>query len=546
MSTESSPATAFAQTAQVWLLEELYRDLGIAKRDYNLLLKKDNPTLPDVLDEPEKDYLRGLLAGQDAQGIADEFHLSVKHIRTELSRKVYRYVEQLTHRKVKHWSEVPLFLENYRRQGLIWPNFSTSRVIDLEAAPDVSAFQGRKTELDQLHQGLIAEPLNIVLLWGKSGVGKSLLAAQLVRGLCRDQEMKFQAVVWRSLRHRPRLSDLIASLKARLAPDVEAKPQWSAPDLLGWLRQRPCLLILDDWQTVAPDSQYIDLFQSLASQSHPSTVLLISVQQPPELAQFSGDAQVRDWHLRGLNDTDALELLKQLPLEVKPSDRQTLIQRYQGHPQALRLAVTALNTQYGGDLGQFLASTSLMVSDPVGQVVQAQLEHLNPAVRSLLDWLTIAQAQPVTLAQLTDIISGGAETTKVSQGLAELQRRDWVSLEPDRHPPRFVLDPSVAKSLRQQLSDRFLDAIWRVCHRQPLDPDSILQSHLLVWPETTAEPKLLRVVQTRLRQRFDTPQDWQQLWQQIDTQVMPTPQGAFGYTRKNWAMLRGESPQSEP
>ncbi|MDJ1173062.1 NACHT domain-containing protein [Roseofilum capinflatum] len=535
MPTEQNPSPAFSRASQVWLLEELYRDLGTAKQAYD---SKQPPTLEDQ----EKEFLRGLLCGHDAKEIGQVLHLSEKHVRTELSRKIYRYVEQLTGRKVKHWSEVPLFLEQYRRGGITWPTYSALRSIDLIQAPNIDRFLGRKAELDTLKFWFTSEQTQLLLLWGKYGVGKSLLVAKLAVTLAEEKETPFQVVVWRSLLNFPRLSDLIASLKPLLAPDVEPKEQWLTVDLLRWLHNYPCLLILDDWQAVCgaklgeqPSHDYSHLLQSLSQQTHRSCIVLISEQQPAEYAQLLNDEAVRELRLKGLCESDALELLDRLNIQGTPTERQTLIQRYQGNPRALSMAAMTLKNQWHDNLEPFLESTSLFIGDAVAQAVQAQLNHLQPEVRSLLDWLTIAENQSVTLEELTQAISGGVEQSKVSNSLSQLQRLDWVMIAPETHPPGFQLDPMIAKYMRQQLSDRFINGIWQVCQTQQLEPNSVLQTHLLVWPESNNEQKLLKVVKTRLNQGFDSPLAWQKIWQETHNQAIAN--FLVGYTRRNWLLL---------
>jgi hypothetical protein len=76
----------FPEAISTWKLNELYHDLAVIKGH--------------ALTDWEKTCLRGLLCRYSPKHIAQQTYWTVNSLRTELSRRLYRYIEGLTHRQV--------------------------------------------------------------------------------------------------------------------------------------------------------------------------------------------------------------------------------------------------------------------------------------------------------------------------------------------------------------------------------------------------------------------------------------------------------------
>lgn len=76
----------FAEAISTWKLSELYHDLAIIKGH--------------ALTDWEKTCLRGLLCRYSPKYIAQQTYWTVNSLRTELSRRLYRYIEGLTYLQV--------------------------------------------------------------------------------------------------------------------------------------------------------------------------------------------------------------------------------------------------------------------------------------------------------------------------------------------------------------------------------------------------------------------------------------------------------------
>ncbi|MBI1882452.1 MAG: winged helix-turn-helix domain-containing protein, partial [Chloroflexi bacterium] len=77
----------------------------------------------------------------------------------------------------------------------------TVQNLDWGEAPGVTAFYGREAELAQLEQWLTADRCRLVAILGMGGIGKTVLAARIVKRV----SPQFDSVIWRSLLNAPPL-----------------------------------------------------------------------------------------------------------------------------------------------------------------------------------------------------------------------------------------------------------------------------------------------------------------------------------------------------
>ncbi len=118
----------FPEAISAWKLSELYHDLAVIKGH--------------ALTDWEKTCLRGLLCRYSPKHIAQQTYWTVNSLRTELSRRLYRYIEGLTYRQVSatkvSWNTIADSLDElgYRQVAV-----SASAVIDqpaiLDTAPSI-------------------------------------------------------------------------------------------------------------------------------------------------------------------------------------------------------------------------------------------------------------------------------------------------------------------------------------------------------------------------------------------------------------------------
>jgi tetratricopeptide (TPR) repeat protein len=118
----------FTEASATWKLAELYQDLGTIKGN--------------ALTEWEKTCLRGLLCRHSPKHIAQQTYWTVNSLRTELSRRLYRYIEGLTRRQVStakiSWNTIADSLDElgYKQVTVLPIAFGASAAINLPTVVD--------------------------------------------------------------------------------------------------------------------------------------------------------------------------------------------------------------------------------------------------------------------------------------------------------------------------------------------------------------------------------------------------------------------------
>ncbi len=318
--------------------------------------------------------------------------------------------------------------------------------VNWNAIPNLGRFHGRRQELDLLHRWISQEDQRLIALFGLTGQGKSALAAAFVRELAAHKEgkqtweqkagtvaalkergakstgqeaqplpeVRFERILWRSLKEAPPLAELVKSWLVALTN----QPWASLPNymdaqidcLIDILRQRPCLLILDQVEALMQGGRragcyrpeytpYADLFRRILEQSHRSCLILISRERPIDFARL--ETQVTGLQvlpLAGLTSNESRELLQSQKLSGSVESITNLVWRYSGHPLALTQVVTLLHELFAGDLAAFLQMQAF-IFDELRELLDQQFERLLPLEQELL-CLLATERRPMTLQEM--------------------------------------------------------------------------------------------------------------------------------------------------
>jgi len=128
------------------------------------------------------------------------------------------------------------------------------RTQDWGEAPDVLDFVGRADDLATLRKWVLEEHCRLAAVLGMGGIGKTALTSQLGH----DLASSFQRVYWRSLRDALPTTQWLASVIVFLSGQQVVPPEGEGSRLavlLELLRGRPCLLMLDNFETVLEPGQ---------------------------------------------------------------------------------------------------------------------------------------------------------------------------------------------------------------------------------------------------------------------------------------------------
>ncbi len=286
----------------------------------------------------------------------------------------------------------------------------------------------------------MTEQQRLVVILGMGGMGKTTLAAGLVRNVAD----RFTHTLWRSLINAPPLADILHGWVQTLTGNLET--EWPAHAdaqlalLFDQLRRQPCLLVLDNVESILRDAamdphtagayrsgyaEYGQFFLRMAESPHRSCLLLTSRELPQELVRIAQNSQlVRLLTLPGLALDAGQSLFAGAGLVGTVDQQQALLARYSGNPLALQLMVKTIQDFFVGDIAAFLSDETLFFAD-IRQVLDQQFARLAPLEQALLLWLAI-EREPVTLPILQADLARAGSKSGVLETLLALQRRSLL------------------------------------------------------------------------------------------------------------------------
>jgi hypothetical protein len=248
----------------------------------------------------------------------------------------------------------------------------------------------------------------MVAVLGIGGIGKTMLAARLTQ----DVAPEFERVCWRSVRNAPPITEWLGGVIGFLSNQQLIPPEGEAArldQLLQLLRDRRCLLVLDNFETVLEAGRYDRSYragyagygatvQAIGQAGHQSCLVLTSREAPPELGALVGGA-VRVLELGGLGVAEAQLLLADKQLSGNADDWVSLVVRFGGNGLALKIVGESVRELFGGDLLTFLEETGSTVFGGMRRLLAEQIERSSPLEQDVLRTLAI-EREPVTLAEL--------------------------------------------------------------------------------------------------------------------------------------------------
>lgn len=343
---------------------------------------------------------------------------------------------------------------------------------DWGEAPDVGPLYGRAAELGVLTRWIEADACRVVAVLGTGGIGKTSLAVRLAQ----DLAPAFDRLVWRSLRNALPFSEWLAETATVLAHQPAALPDGEDARLLRLLqllRERRCLLVLDDLETVLEPGTssaryregcegYGALLRLVAETAHGSCLLLTSREEPVELAPLEGGyGAVRALRLGPLDEAAGRAVLADRALVGVASAWAELVERYGGNPLALRIVGETIREVFGGDIGAFLTHGQAVFGG-VRRLLDEQLARLSPPERDVLVRLALGR-EPLTFDELVADLGAPAQRGEVLEAVEALQRRSL--LERGDRRATFTPQPLVLEHVTDDHLERVADEIVR---RQPM------------------------------------------------------------------------------
>jgi WD40 repeat protein/DNA-binding XRE family transcriptional regulator len=307
--------------------------------------------------------------------------------------------------------------------------------VDWGDAPEVSHLYGREPELAVLTEWLLAQHCRVVSLLGMGGIGKTSLAAKLAQ----EVAPRFERVYWRSLRDATLPGEWLEGA-IRFLSDQQVVPPAAESErlvaLLGLLRTRRCLLVLDNLETLFEPGQaearyraglagYGRLLQAIGEASHQSCLVLTSREAPAELAVL-GSETVRIFPLGGLGADEARRVLAPKQLVGNNEQWVELTGRFGGNGLALRLVGERIRELFGGEIGLYLEEEGASsVFGGIRQLLDEQVGRSSAAEQQVLQALAAAR-EPLRLPDLLSTLGESLGRGAVLEAVEALRRRSLV------------------------------------------------------------------------------------------------------------------------
>ena len=443
----------FLEATKLWNLKSLYTDLAKQKQKNT---KKETKLTPI-----EKACLRGLLSGCSPRTIATALNWTSASISVELTKGLYRYVELLTGRQqnvVKNWRDISQWLETAGYKTSIPRQ-------DWGESPDISVFYGRIEELTVLEQWIVRDNCRLVTLLGMGGIGKTALAGQLAKEI----QGKFDFVFWRSLHYAPSINqllvDLIQFLDNQQQCDLSEKTEVLISRLRKCLRQKRCLVVLDDAENIMRCrthaghyrdgyERYAQLMRQVALERHQSCLLLISREKPLQIELLEHKTTcVRSLQLKGLPKEEGRKILESKGFLREQKEWDELITIYRGHCLALHLVAPIIQDFFDGSVSQFLSWNNMIipviVPEPLRGILFDQFNRLDNSEKKIMCYLA-TNLTPVSLEKLRNgvRIDSASELINV---LKSLERRSMIEVEKNIQGSQtnFKLQPIIRLAFRE-------------------------------------------------------------------------------------------------
>ena len=385
------------------------------------------------LDDTQEKVVKGVWEGKSYEEIADQSHLSERHIRDvgyklwqvlskQLGEDIHKSNFHCTFERLKssHLSNTQQVVNIGMNSNInLCPNGSKyapntsvknqdviavkSLIQDLTLAPKIVNFYSRDSELKTLNDWIFNQNTHLISVLGISGIGKTTL----VKKFSDSNLQKFEVIIWKSLKYPKSLPLLLNDFLQVCQQEAKEKIDDKLKQLFALLTEKKCLIILDDVQNIFISGEFAGQYQTeyqdyqnflhmMTEIEHQSSLILISQEQCAEMECLDQDLYpIKSLELSGL---DEVEILKGLGLKYEASWLK-LINLYEGNPVYLKSIASLIKNFFDGHVADILAENSLLITKDIQALLKQLFNKLSPLEKQLVLELSKFD-QPVTREDL--------------------------------------------------------------------------------------------------------------------------------------------------
>jgi NB-ARC domain len=444
----------------------------------NLVFASRNKHLSDL----ERSIIEGVCQGKKYSQIARDNYCEQSHI-NDVAAGLWKAISEAVGEQVKK-ANFRSTIQRYKSENsssffgqisslnfcseitLNNHQYHNERVVDrsntpqyLKTIPDLIPIYDRTQELDSLKNWILTEKCRSVVIYGIAGIGKTALARQLVE----DIKDKFDEIVWQSLGCQRSVVEfidrnLIAALKIEALPEPPLDLEARLSLLLEHCREHRCLIVLDDLDRLFSSGElagnyteeyreYRELFRRIWETNHQSCVLLLSREEPSEMAGSvsNNNSSIHSLPLGGLGD-GGTEIFRAKGLSDE--DRwDYAIEYLGGNPAYLKSVAIAINKLFGGKVGEFCKYEELFLTEEIGSLLTHQFARLSPAEREVIRSLA-SDNIPINISRTIEALN--ISPADVGNAIVSLGRRGLVARTETEDGTVFSLQSIVGQFILTQ------------------------------------------------------------------------------------------------
>jgi NB-ARC domain len=419
----------------------------------NLVFASRNKHLNDL----ERSIIEGVCQGKKYSQIAKDNYCEQSHV-NDVAAGLWKAISEAVGEQVKK-ANFRSTIERYRSENsssffgqisslnvcseitLNNHQYHNDRKLDrsntpqyLKTIPDLVPIYDRTQELDSLKSWILTEKCRSVVISGAAGIGKTALARQLLE----DIKDEFDEIVWQSLGCQRSVVEfidrnLIALLKIEALPEPPLDLEARLSLLLEYFREHRCLIVLDDLDRLFSSGElagnyteeyreYRDLFRRIWETNHQSCLLLLSREEPSEMAGLvSNNSSIHSLPLGGLGE-GGKEIFRAKGL----SDEERwdyAIEYLGGNPAYLKSIAIAIKKLFGGKVGEFCKYEELFLTEEIGSLLTYQFARLSTAEREVIRSLA-SETIPISISRIIEALN--ISPADVGNAIVSLGRRGLV------------------------------------------------------------------------------------------------------------------------